>query len=165
MASCYLLHSSTNTAPTSNLAACALFCPFLLLVQNAFYEPTAAEVRRQGNLWVIGFVVMAGGAVTGHLLLAYGFATAGERMTRRLRETAFEAVSSVSYCIAALATMSVVALQLCTLYSLGHNSLSALNCCSYSATLTHCVSLAVIACCCLTLNFTTADPAPRHWLV
>jgi ATP-binding cassette, subfamily B (MDR/TAP), member 1 len=49
-------------------------------------------LRRTGNNWVLGFLGLAGGAILGYLLLGWGFATAGERMTRRLRQSAFEAI-------------------------------------------------------------------------
>jgi ABC-type multidrug transport system fused ATPase/permease subunit len=49
-------------------------------------------LRKTGNNWVLGFLGLAGGAILGYLLLGWGFATAGERMTRRLRQSAFEAI-------------------------------------------------------------------------
>ena len=45
-----------------------------------------------GNNWVISFVGLAIACLVGYTMLALGFATAGERMTRRLREAAFSSI-------------------------------------------------------------------------
>jgi hypothetical protein len=52
------------------------------------------HVRRTGTIWALAFLALAGGAAAAHALLAIGFAVSGERMARRLRLTAFEAVST-----------------------------------------------------------------------
>ncbi|KAG5181118.1 ATP-binding cassette, sub-family B, member 1A [Tribonema minus] len=61
-------------------------------IQNAFYEPDPAKMRETGNWWALGFVFLALAAFCGHIALAWGFATSGERMVRRLRESAFTAI-------------------------------------------------------------------------
>ncbi|KAG5184898.1 ATP-binding cassette, sub-family B, member 1A [Tribonema minus] len=61
-------------------------------IQNTFYLTNADDMRRTGHLWTLGFVFLAIAATVGHLMLAAGFSTSGERMVRRLRETAFAAI-------------------------------------------------------------------------
>ncbi|CAM9124263.1 unnamed protein product [Phaeothamnion confervicola] len=60
-------------------------------LQANLYLTDPAEVRRQGNKWASGFVVLAAAGLIGHLCLSYGFAVMGERLTRRLREMCFGA--------------------------------------------------------------------------
>ncbi|KAG5184894.1 ATP-binding cassette, sub-family B, member 1A [Tribonema minus] len=64
----------------------------LAKLQEAFYLPTSAAMLNQGTSWVLGFVGLAGTTLLGNLMLATGFATSGERMTRRLRAMAFKAI-------------------------------------------------------------------------
>lgn len=60
--------------------------------QSIFYYTDPDEMRHAGYRWIIGFVVLAVAVVAGYTAMSGGFATAGERMTRRLRQTAFNAV-------------------------------------------------------------------------
>jgi hypothetical protein len=62
-------------------------------LQYTFYLPTADAITAEGTKWVLGFVALAVVNMMGYLMESYGFATSGERMTRRLREMAFKAVS------------------------------------------------------------------------
>lgn len=49
-------------------------------------------MRRVGNLWALGFLGLAVCALLGRLALETGFGVAGERLTRVLRNMAFEAM-------------------------------------------------------------------------
>ena len=55
-------------------------------------QADAHEARSAVNNWVVGFVALAVSCLIGHFLLATGFATAGERMTRRVRVSAFSSI-------------------------------------------------------------------------
>lgn len=56
------------------------------------YDDDLDEVRRVGNLWSLGFVGLALCAFSGNIMLALGFSVAGERMTRTLRNMAFNSM-------------------------------------------------------------------------
>ena len=58
------------------------------------YLTDGQAMRTEGYKWVCGFIALASASLIGYFMLSYGFATAGERLTRRLRERAFEAVSN-----------------------------------------------------------------------
>eukprot|EP00953_Heterococcus_sp_UTEX-ZZ885_P013591 7765-Heterococcus_DN1.PRE.3 len=73
--------------------ATSLYGILLHHVQNSFFLTDAEELRTTGNNWVCAFLGLAAASILGYMLLGWGFATAGERMTRRLRESAFEATS------------------------------------------------------------------------
>ncbi|CAM9424622.1 unnamed protein product [Ascophyllum nodosum] len=65
---------------------------FIAQVQSNLYNPDTDEMRRVGNSWALGFLGLAVCAFVGHAILATGFAVAGERMTRTLRNMAFKAM-------------------------------------------------------------------------
>ena len=68
------------------------------VAQSNLYNPDTDEMRRVGNSWALGFLGLAVCAFVGHVILATGFAVAGERMTRTLRNMAFKAMVSFIDC-------------------------------------------------------------------
>ncbi|CAM9424479.1 unnamed protein product [Ascophyllum nodosum] len=64
----------------------------VFIAQSNLYNPDTDEMRRVGNSWALGFLGLAVCAFVGHVILATGFAVAGERMTRTLRNMAFKAM-------------------------------------------------------------------------
>lgn len=60
--------------------------------QGNLYNPDTDEMRRIGNRWALAFVGLGLCALVGHVTLATGFAIAGERLTRTLRNMAFKAM-------------------------------------------------------------------------
>ena len=68
------------------------------VAQSNLYNPDTDEMRRVGNSWALGFLRLAFCAFVGHVILAAGFAVAGERMTRTLRNMAFKAMVSFIDC-------------------------------------------------------------------
>ncbi|CAN0077188.1 unnamed protein product, partial [Discosporangium mesarthrocarpum] len=65
---------------------------FVANVQANLYKTDVDRMRREGNLWAIGFVILGLVAFIGHFCLATGFAVAGERLTRILRKMVFESM-------------------------------------------------------------------------
>lgn len=63
--------------------------------QSNLYNYDTDEMRRVGNLWALAFVGLGICALIGHVTLAIGFAVAGERLTRTLRNMAFKAMVSM----------------------------------------------------------------------
>lgn len=51
-------------------------------------------MTKVGNRWALGFVGLGLAALFGNVILSTGFAVAGERMTRSLRQMAFESMVS-----------------------------------------------------------------------
>lgn len=62
------------------------------------YNPDADEMKRISNRWAIAFVGLGVCALFGNLAVACGFSVTGERLTRTLRNMAFE--SMVRFCVA-----------------------------------------------------------------
>lgn len=62
------------------------------LSQSNMYNPDTDELRRVGNLWALGFVGLGLCALCGHMAMAIGFSVSGERLTRTLRNMAFNAM-------------------------------------------------------------------------
>lgn len=60
--------------------------------QSNLYKEDKDELRRVGNLWALGFIGLALCALCGRLALETGFGVAGERLTRTLRNMAFNAM-------------------------------------------------------------------------
>ncbi|CAM9371348.1 unnamed protein product [Chrysoparadoxa australica] len=60
-------------------------------IQANFYTTDFEQLRRDANEYAIYFAVLGAAAMVGHTMLAYGFAVAGERMTRKLRAMCFKA--------------------------------------------------------------------------
>lgn len=63
--------------------------------QSNLYNSDTDEMRKTGNLWALAFVGLGICAFVGHVTLATGFAVAGERLTRTLRNMAFKAMVSI----------------------------------------------------------------------
>mmetsp|Transcript_14361 Transcript_14361/g.20338 ORF Transcript_14361/g.20338 Transcript_14361/m.20338 type:complete len:1250 (-) Transcript_14361:58-3807(-) len=61
-------------------------------IQDAFYITDKDKMRDVGFKWTAGFVGLAGLAIIGYIMLTTGFAVSSERLTRRLREMAFESI-------------------------------------------------------------------------
>lgn len=62
------------------------------LSQSNMYNPDTDEMRRIGNRWALAFVGLGLCALAGHLSMAAGFSVAGERLTRTLRNMAFNSM-------------------------------------------------------------------------
>lgn len=67
-----------------------------VVLQSNLYLEDTDEMQRIGNRWALGFVALSVCTMLGNLALATGFAVAGERMTRTLRNMAFNAMVSLS---------------------------------------------------------------------
>lgn len=88
--------SNDTILPKAHLTFSPFFCSTRAArLQSAFYLPTASEIEGKGFDWVLAFVALAASTIIGHLLEALGFAISGERLTRRMREAAFKAVSAM----------------------------------------------------------------------
>ncbi|CAM9323468.1 unnamed protein product [Pylaiella littoralis] len=65
---------------------------FIAQVQSNLYLEDKDEMRKIGNRWAMGFVALGVCTLLGNLALSTGFAVSGERLTRTLRNMAFEAM-------------------------------------------------------------------------